>query len=365
MTTRFFRLLEFVHRDPCPDLLVVTNMWPDRERPVYGIFVERQVHALRSAGLRCDVLYLRGHRSKAAYLVGILAFLGFNVSARRRYRLIHVHAGETALIARFFAVRPMIVTYHGDDMLGHWRQDGSMSIASKVRAALVRWHAGLFTATITQSREMHRRLRPRAQRHNSVIRCGVDCDRFAPQDRDEARRALGWNAAERIVLFAATRPHDSLKRLDLAQAAVARAEAELGPIRLVVAENMAPDSMPVMMNAADCLLVTSMSEGGPLVVKEALLCALPVVATDVGDVREVLAGISPSAICGHDAQDLGAALARVLGEERRSNGPDRWEEFDQKITVKRLLGLYEKFMLMPRVPASSLDPQDAHDLVSV
>ncbi len=345
--TKLSRLFEFVHRDPQPDLLIVTNMWPEPERPVYGIFVERQVQALREAGLRCDVLYVRGYLSKATYLLGMLRFLGLTVSARGRYRLAHVHAGETALIARFFMMRPMIATYHGDDMLGHRGDDGSIPFPSKIRATAVRWHACLFTATITQSGEMHRRLRRWVQRHNTVIRCGVDATQFSPADRREARSQLGWDDTERIVLFAATRPHDSLKRLDLAQAAVRHAEGELGPIRLVVAENVAPDSMPVMMNAADCLLLTSMSEGSPMVVKEALLCTLPVVATDVGDVSELLAGISPSAVCRHDPSELGTALADVLKADRRSNGRDHSVDIDQSTTVDRLLGIYAAFGLRP------------------
>jgi teichuronic acid biosynthesis glycosyltransferase TuaC len=341
------QFFEFVHRDPQPELLVVTNMWPDEERPVYGIFVERQVRALRDAGFRCDVLYLRGYISRASYLVGVLLFLRFNISARRRYRLTHVHAGETALVTRFFAMRPMIATYHGDDMLGHRGKDGSIPFHSKIRAALVRWHAVFFTATITQSGEMHRRLLPWVRRNNTVIGCGVDSAQFAPSDQNDARNQLGWDENERIVLFAATRPRDSLKRLDLAQAAVAHAEAELGPIRLVVAENVSPDAMPIMMNAADCLLLTSMAEGAPLVVKEAVLCTLPVVGTDVGDVREVLSGISPSAVCKHDARELGIALADVLRIGGRSNGRDRWEELDQSATVVRLVELYAAFGLKP------------------
>lgn len=341
------RPFEFVQRDPRPDLLVVTNMWPEPTRPVYGIFVERQVRALRAAGLRCDVLYVRGYLSKATYLLGVLLFLWFSISAKNRYRLVHVHAGETALITRFFIMRPMIVTYHGDDILGHRGDDGSIPVLSKMRAFVVRRHACLFTATVTQSGEMHRRLPQRVQRHDTVIRCGVDTTQFSPSDRSDARSQLGWDDSDRIVLFAATRPHDSLKRLDLARAAVARAEAELGPIRLIVAENIPPDSMPVMMNAADCLLLTSMSEGSPMVVKEALLCALPVVSTDVGDVKEMLADISPSAICRHDPSVLGSALAEILKANQRSNGRSLCTDLDQSTTVQRLLRLYADFGLRP------------------
>jgi glycosyltransferase involved in cell wall biosynthesis len=95
-----------------------------------------------------------------------------------------------------------------------------------------------------------------------------------------------------------------------------------------------------MMNAADCLLLTSMAEGSPVVVKEALMCNLPVVATDVADVRETLAGVSPSAVCGHDPRELGAALVDVLRAERRSNGRSERPDMDQAVTVQRLLGVY-------------------------
>jgi teichuronic acid biosynthesis glycosyltransferase TuaC len=353
------RPFEFVRRDPVSDLLVITNMWPEPHRPAYGVFVERQVQALQRAGLRCDVLYLRGYLSKATYLLSVLLFLWLTLSARGRYRFVHVHGGEMALTARFFLKTPMIVTYHGDDVLGYRGDDGPIPIRSKVRSCIVRREAFLFTATVTQSGEMHRRLPQRVRRRDTVIPCGVDTARFYPIDRNDARRQMRWNDAERIILFAATRPYEPRKRFDLAQAAVRHAEMELGPIRLAIAENQPPDTIPVMMNAADCLLLTSMSEGSPVVVKEALMCNLPVVATDVADVRDMLDGVSPSAVCGHDPTELGAALVNVLKVDRRSNGRARRPDLAQSTTVKRLLNVYAGLGLEPsaasgaRVPVAS------------
>jgi teichuronic acid biosynthesis glycosyltransferase TuaC len=348
-----FRIFEYVHRDPQPDFLVITNMWPEHTRPVYGIFVERQVQALRAAGLRCDVLYVRGYLSKLIYLLVVPLFLWLTISARGRYRLTHVHAGETALAARFLFTRPMITTYHGDDMMGYRGDDGSIPLRGKVRSFIVRRQAFLFAATVTQSSEMHRRLPRRIQRRDTVIRCGVDTAQFYPEDRNGARRQLDWDDSEHVVLFAATRPYYPLKRLDLARAAVTYAEAELGPIRLVIAENISPDSMPAMMNAADCLLLTSMSEGSPMVVKEALMCNLPVVATDVGDIKEMLTDVSPSAVCRHNSSELGAALVDVLKANQRSNGRDQSADLDQSTTVRRLLDIYADLGLRPDAQISA------------
>jgi teichuronic acid biosynthesis glycosyltransferase TuaC len=331
---------EFVQRESQADMLVVTNMWPEPSRPAYGVFVERQVEALREAGLRSDVLYVRGYMSKTVYLRAALLFLRLTFTQRRRYRLVHVHGGEMALVARLFLMRPMVATYHGDDVLGYKSDDGPVSRGSQLRSLVIRHHAALFTATVTQSTEMHDRLPLHVQRKDTIIHCGVDSERFSPMDRNDARRKLGWDDDERIALFAATKPYEPRKRIDLAKAAVEHAEADLGPIRLAIAENLPPESIPIMMNAADCLLLTSMAEGSPVVVKEALMCNLPIVATDVADVKETLADVSPSAICSHDPAELGAALVEVLSSHQRSNGRSKRSDQDDKNTVRLLSSLY-------------------------
>jgi glycosyltransferase involved in cell wall biosynthesis len=340
-----------VRRHAQPDVLVATNMWPEAHRPAYGVFVARQVHALEQAGVRCDVLYLRGYLAKRNYLVGMLRFARLTLSARRRYRLVHVHGGEMALAARFFCKRPMVVTYHGDDVLGYRGDDGPIRVPSRLRSLVIRSHANLFTATVTQSQEMHGRLSRRVRETDTVIPCGIDADEFAPIDRQVARQQLGWAETERIVLFAATRPYEPRKRIDLARSAIAHAESRVGSVRLAIAEDQAPGSMPLMMNAADCLLLTSMSEGSPVVVKEAIMCNLPVVATDVADVREMLEGVSPSVVSRHDPAELGAALASVLSPPRRSNGREQRPGLAQSVTVRKLLTVYARAGLTPRAPS--------------
>src|SRR5215216_2273275 len=178
-------VLTYVQRDPGADVLVVTNMWPEPARPVYGIFVKRQVDSLRAAGVRCDVLYLRGYASPLAYPTAALLFGLGTLRWRRRYRLVHVHAGETSLAARFFVGPPMLVSYCGDDVLGDPSEDGSTPPGQRVRSWVVRGASRLFTRTITKSRQMHERLPEATRRRNSVIPNGVDTDLFRPLDRSE------------------------------------------------------------------------------------------------------------------------------------------------------------------------------------
>lgn len=132
------------------------------------------------------------------------------------------------------------------------------------------------------------------------------------------------------------------KRYWLAEAACRKAENPIGPIRLEVAWGIPPRAVPRLMVAADCLLLTSAIEGSPNVVKEAVACGLPVVSTDVGDVRQVLSDVEPSWVCRSDRDQLAEALVQCLTEPRRSNGPDRSEWLGQEQIALRLLKLYQR-----------------------
>lgn len=351
-------LLEFVHRDPAADVLVVTNMWPEAARPVYGIFVQRQVASLQSAGVRCDVLYLRGYASVWAYPLAALSFALSSFRWRGCYRLIHVHAGETALAARFHVGTPIVVSYCGDDLLGDRRADGTTPLASRVRAAFLRAHARLFPATITKSTAMEDALPQSMRRRNSVIPNGVDTDLFRPIERAEARRRLGWDLDERIALFAATKPETPRKRLWLARAACSIAAERLPNLRIHVADGLDPVTMPDVMNAADCLLFTSALEGSPNTVKEALMCNLPIVATPAGDIKERLEGVRPSWICPPAPESLAAALVECLKEPTRSNGRRVAGGLSQDRVAQRITALYGE-LVSSAPPVARPEPRDA------
>jgi glycosyltransferase involved in cell wall biosynthesis len=332
-------------------VLMVTNMWPHERNSVYGIFVKRQIEAIQALGLQCDVLFIEGYRTRWEYARAALHMFCLNWSSSRP-RLVHSHGGETAVSVCWYRRGHVVLSYCGDDVLGTPRADGSLIPSSRVRRSVLRQMARLMSATVTKSEEMAMTLPLVARRRNVVVPNGVDRSAFRPRPQDEARRQLGWSRDERIALFAAD-PAVPRKRYWLADAACAAARRRIGNLRLIVASRTSPEEMPYRMAAADCLLLTSSIEGSPNVVKEAVTCGLPVVCTDIGDVRQVLRGVEPSWICPPDPDQLAAGLVECLTRQRRSNGWARARWLDQRETGRQLIELYRKL-----VPGLSVEPPD-------
>ena len=61
------------------------------------------------------------------------------------------------------------------------------------------------------------------------------------------------------------------------------------------------------------VLLTSLREGSPNIVKEAMACDASVVGVPVGDVAWLLEGVANSRLCAYDAKSVADGIAEVLG----------------------------------------------------
>jgi glycosyltransferase involved in cell wall biosynthesis len=306
------------------------------------IFVRRQAQSLVSQGIDVRLFYLGSRTAPRALLREMRRFRAELTSLRPD--VVHAQFGTvTALFAALASERlPLVITYRGSDLNP---PPASYLWPAKVRAALGRCCSQLAALraqrTICVSEQLRRRLWWRRSRA-VVLPTGVDSESFSPRSRAAARRRLGWNGAERVVLFNAG--HDPLvKRLDLAQAAVEEARRRLPGLHLEILNGrVPPELLPDMMNAADCLLLSSASEGSPTVVQEALASNLPVVSVDVGDVAERLRDVCASTVAAGSAGVLGRALASILEPPRRSNGRLKIAEFCARRIAMKLRDIYEE-----------------------
>jgi glycosyltransferase involved in cell wall biosynthesis len=84
--------------------------------------------------------------------------------------------------------------------------------------------------------------------------------------------------------------------------------------------------VPAYMNACNAMLMTSLIEGSPNVVKEALACNANVIAVPVGDAHEMLEGVQNCQRVSRQPEQIAAALCDVLQNNELSNGRLRLQE---------------------------------------
>ena len=306
-----------------PRVLIVTSLYPDAERPARGIFVQRQVEALRRCG-ETEVAVAAFSATGAPWKYILKApLLAPRISDAD---LVHVHFGLSG-IAALSAVplrKPLVLTVHGTDC--------HHPLTRRVTAAIAR----RADAVVAVSRELAAVC---AVPTMEIIPPGVDVRRFAPTERREARRRLGVPEEERFLLFPA-----DLERPEK-RAALARRLAEEVGVRLRAYRDTPAEEVPLWINAADAVVVTSSREGYGLACMEALACDVPVMSTPVGVAREVL-GRVPGTLCApFDLARWAAHLRTLLADpDPRVPGRAVAEEQSTDVMAHRTAALYREVL---------------------
>ena len=292
-------------------------------------FFDQQVSALEARGVDCTVLEVPGEhsgdsgRSPADYARYYATVLSAVRSSS--YDLVHANYGLVAPFALAQPTRPVVLTLWGTDLMSDraWLRSCSRYGARRADAAIV------------PSRVMSRDL----ETDHELIPFGVDTDLFRPIARADAREYLGWETEQPIALF----PYDrtrSVKDYPRARRLVQQADVDL---ELRTVSGVDHDEIPYYMNASDVLLVTSKRESGPMVVKEAAACNLPVVSTDVGFVRETIRGLTNCTVSDNDGALLGG-LERAIEDGGRSDGRESIDGLSVDTLGERLHGLYRQVL---------------------
>ena len=317
-------------------VLVATSIYPTRENPSRGTFVRTQVEYLKRAGVEVELLLLRGPSRKLMYPKAVLEL-------RRRLAagsidLVHAHYSYVGIVARTQWRVPVVVSYCGDDLLGTMNVRGKQTLFSRFAVFAGRVLSHQVDGVIVKSRGMADRLKRKKDVY--VIPHEVDFELFRPMDREQARIALGLDLHKKYLLFAAS-PDIPVKRFPLARHVVDRLRQQNSQVELLVVHKEPQDRLPFFMNACDALLFTSYQEGSPNVVKQAMACNLPMVSTDVGDVREIIGQTDGCYISEPDVQDFTVRLADILRHNQRTQGRKQVQHLSGPAVAQRIIQVYE------------------------
>jgi len=265
---------------------------------------------------------------------GGLLYLKYYLKLRKhlkavKYDLVHAHYGYTAILVGLANPGKTITSLMGSDI---YRQLGITKFIIK------QFSRHIWDKTIVKSREM------KAIIENSIIISnGVNLDLFKHANKEESRSIVGFNKKYNII-FVSVRPEEKVKNLKLAKQAIQLIKDD--NIQFHILNKIENNKLPSYYSAADVVILTSVTEGSPNVIKEAMACNCPIVCTDVGDIREVIGNTEGCYISALDPEEVAENTKKALqfsGTRGRTNGRQRIIEMglDSQTVAKKLVEVYK------------------------
>lgn len=261
---------------------------------------------------------------------GLIGYLKFIPKVRKyikqnKYDIVHAHYSLSAFVASLAGAGPLIISLMGSDVKSK----------SLYRLSIKVFNWIFWSAIIVKSEDMKTSL---GLETALVIPNGVDIDKFVPINREEALAYTKWDRTKTHVLFAAN-PNRFEKNYGLAQDAFKLInEPNIELHSLIDVKN---EHMPFYINASDVVLLTSLWEGSPNVIKEAMACNRPIVCTDVGDVKYLFKGVDGCYVTSFNEEDINQKILLAL-RFSKTQGINRIEqlELDANSVAKKLIAHY-------------------------
>lgn len=246
--------------------------------------------------------------------------------------IVHAHYSLAGIISCLSLVKkPVICSLMGSDLIN----------ASPLSIQFIKiFSKFLWKATIVKNETMKYKLGSNAA---YVIPNGVNLLLFKPYSKNDSRRVLNWNNNNFHILFASD-PNRLEKNFQLAQMACLLVQKKIPNIKFHYLVNIPREQMHLYYNSADVVLLTSKYEGSPNVIKEAMACNCPIVATDVGDVRSIIAETSGCYITNFNVEEIAATLIKVLNSNIRTNGRENIQHLDSNIIADKIIAIYNKIV---------------------
>jgi teichuronic acid biosynthesis glycosyltransferase TuaC len=328
-------------------ILMVTGVYPTEQNPHSGTFIKSQADSLVAAGLEVEILHPRPGPSPLRYAIAALQV--FLKTLTGYFDVVHAHYGLWCLTARMQWTTAVVGSFLGDDLLGTVTADGNYSKKGAFVVKVSRWLCRHLDAVIVKSEGMKATLEQQDKVY--VIPNGVDFNLFHPLPRAEVRAALGWDPNRYYVLFG-NDPAIAVKNFPLAQAAIDRLHSRKIDVELVVAKGLPQTTVVQYINACNALILSSFAEGSPNIVKETMACSVPVVATNVGDVAQVIGRTEGCSVCDSNPEALAAGLEQALLHGEPTTGRRDIEHLNSARVAQQVITVYER-ITQKKIPGHS------------
>jgi teichuronic acid biosynthesis glycosyltransferase TuaC len=312
-------------------LIVCSGNYKNFDFKVNQVFIYEQINEIsKQFGIEYDTFFIKG-KGVFGYLRSLIYYRGF--LRKRNYDLIHAHFGLSGFLAVMQSVNPVIITFHNGEILRFYA-----NLLSSIGSLLANYN--IYVAS-----HIRKRLYFKSNKYD-IIPCGVDLTTSVPYDKASARRKLNLEDGS-FILFGGSfkNRRKNYKLLNNAQSLLSEPEK----VHVIELKDFSRTEVTFLFNACDVLVLPSLSEGSPQVIKEAMACNCPIVSTDVGDVRWILGNTEGCFLCTYDPADIAQKIQMALEFSRtkgRTNGRQRIIDLglDSGSIALRIVEIYKKMV---------------------
>jgi teichuronic acid biosynthesis glycosyltransferase TuaC len=319
----------------------ILHICPTNKTGHLPVFIRHQLESLSGSGLIGEIIKFRGDDLKLKK-----PFNSFNqiLNLKRNIYffkpdLIHAHWGSILGFLVCF-LKPkntkMILTIRGSDLNFASSESYTRNI---MRYYLSRIAIRRSNFVIFVSKQLQLSSKIKSPK-STIIPDGTPLKIFKPKNKNYVRKKLKWSNQKKYIIFHnGGRPID--KNLDLAMQTIEILKNNYENIELKVINNgLSQQSLANVLSAADALLFTSLNEGSPNIIREAIACGCPVVSVRVGDVEKWIRLGKAGAVVKHDPALLAKMLEKVLFCNNKKVNFAVSREYSLERSAKLLLEIY-------------------------
>jgi glycosyltransferase involved in cell wall biosynthesis len=286
--------------------------------------IKSQGESLEKVGIQVDYFPIVGK--------GIFGYLNSAKKLKKflnknKYDIVHAHYSFCGFVATLAGAKPIVVSLMG------WGGESKI-----LKILLLFFNKISWKKCIVKSKRM---AESSVLKGTIVIPNGVDMGKFKPIDRSLSQQKLGWDSSKKHILFAANSER-KVKNFQLTQKALDIIDSP--KLALHVLKNVKHSQMHLYYNASDVVVLTSLSEGSPNVIKEALACNAYTISTDVGDVKERFKGCVNCELSSFYPEDLARKIQKGLDYSGIRNSRDNISEINSNRIANKLRDVYKSLL---------------------
>ncbi len=288
--------------------------------------IKNQGQSLINQGHKVSFYTIKG-KGVSGYFSNIFTLRKF--LTEKQFDVIHAHYSLSAMVASLSGAQPLVVSLMGSDV----KASGILRFCIRIFKAI------FWKKVIVKSKDMKI---SSGLTQSYIVPNGVDFEKFKPEARDESIEVTKWDSNKKHILFAAN-PNRYEKNFELAKQAFELLNPD--EVELQVLEDVPNEQMPQYFNASDVILLTSLWEGSPNVIKEAMACNCKIVAVDVGDIKEVIANTKGCYVTGFDKEEIAEKIIEALNLPQKTNGKNAIAYLSADAIANTLTNIYKDTIL--------------------